>query len=190
MTNYGAAAARPALRAQDFSVLQRAIDDAAAGVRTLPEPLVLTVGVSGGAPSERFLYTVKLDGAGRGEYRLVDELNDQELVSAPLTVGDDDVARIFGLLRTTAVLEPARPHTFPPDALVGFVTVRAGKAESRTLFPVLDAAPGADEDTQLVALPSEGEALRVDPDQVPGELIAVFGAMTAIARSARLVHEA
>jgi hypothetical protein len=175
MSDFTNTVVRPPLRVEEHDAVRAALAGAARRAPGEP-PVSVTIGVSGGAPSERYLFMVRLNGAGEGQFRFLDEVTKREEPEVGFRVPAQDIARIFGLVE--ALVEPMGRELYDPDSLVGFVTVRAGKLESQTRFPVHEAGGGGPANT--VALPATDDALRVDPQQVPDGLTSLFAEMTSL----------
>lgn len=184
MVNSTLVTSHPFLSTKHVGALRQAIDAVAEGHHLTQAPC-LSVGVSGGAPQERFLYSVAIDAKGHGEYRLVDQMKGRPAVNAEFRVPGRDITQLFKFLRTTEVLDRAQAKQFTPDSLVGFVSVRHGEAENRILFNVWDRAPDGWKDPRWVSLHIEAAALYVDPETVPNGLVQVFENVSAAARRSR-----
>jgi hypothetical protein len=186
MGNVGVAS-QLSLRPEEAGQLRRAVAAVARGQARHPAQTSVEVGVSGGAPSERFLCLVKIDGEGGGEVRLLDEMNGRGPEQRELRAGSDEAARIFGRLESLLPeFEPNRAPGFVPDSLVGFVIVRAGELENRTCFAVSSAPFETRAARGLVPIAAMDDSLRVDPEQVPSGVIQLFEEMTRLARE--LIH--
>lgn len=171
---------RPPLRGDELGYLRDAIARPGVPAGGGAHPSV-TIGVSGGAPSERYLLTMQLDGSGEGRFRYLDELAGPGEQKRDFSASPADTARIFGLLEP--LVEPAPRTLFDPDSLVGFVTLRAGSLECRTVFPVWeaeDAAPAA-----RVRLAAADQSLCVDPRQTPDGLTDLFAEMSSLLHRTR-----
>lgn len=166
---------------EDKAGLRRAI--AGAAERSGERSTSVTIGVSGGMPTERYLCEVTLDAGGHGSYRLVDELNDRSRPEASFRVDLDDAARVFEILQSVPILNGESLARFVPDALVGFVRVRAGELEQRVFFPVWENAPGEEPD-HAHALPLMGDRLRIEPHAVPWGIPHLFHEISAVATRA------
>lgn len=172
------AAVYPPLRDDQVEQLQQAL---MGGGENLPGPdTSVTIGVSGGPPSQRYVFMVRLDGEGTCEYRFQDDLGGRAPEQKTFSVPSGEAARIFSLLEP--LVRPGSKQLFDPDSLVGFVTLRAGRLESKTIFPVWE----PEEDTAgrgTVALPTTADALLIDPEQAPEGLADLFAEMTSLTRS-------
>jgi hypothetical protein len=167
----------PPLRDDQVEQLRREVRRARNQPGQEPDTSV-TIGVSGGPPSQRYVFMVRLDGGGTGEYRFEDDLGGREPEKKTFDVPAEEAARIFGLL--DPLVEPGRKQLYDPDSLVGFVTVRAGKLESKTIFSVWE--PGEDRSGRgTLELPAAGGPLLVDPRETPDGLTALFDVMSSLA---------
>lgn len=176
-------AVRPPLQDADIGALRRAIarvrdpgEHADPGPADADEPVSVTVGVSGGAPSERYLFMVRLQGTGRAEFRFLDEVGDRRERAQEFHVPPHQTARIFGLLEPLVAPRPRSLYT--PDSLVGFVTLRAGRLETQTTFPVHETPPG-DAGEAMVELRTADDVMHVEADEMAGELPSLLAELFA-----------
>lgn len=181
--------ARPPLHPADIGALRDAVARVAEAPESAPAPAdtvaSVTVGVSGGAPSQRYELVVSLNGTGEARYRFLDEMRQQrERRDEQFFVSPEETARIFGLLDRFVTPPPRELYT--PDSLVGFVTVRAGRLEAQTRFPVREARGGVTPES-AVRLGATDEALHVEPGKIAEGftpvLTRLFGAMSSLVES-------
>ena len=140
------------------SVLQR-LRTVADGVHDLSdaEGVRVSVEVFGGAPGERYEYSLTVGADGTAVRRLVDELGSPEepVRNASAVVDADLVTGVFAAARDAGLLEDAAPALAQeggqilPDTLVAIITVRDGNAVRRVVLPATEPTaeglPGARE---------------------------------------------
>ncbi|MCK6211584.1 hypothetical protein KZX45_13620 [Georgenia sp. EYE_87] len=143
--------------------------------------------ITGGAPSERYLFHLAVTAEGGAEKRVVDELGGADRVETVSTVPSDVATRVFaaaaeaGLLADEPPAEPAlrTQGDIVPDSMIAVVTLRSGDAVRRVVVPA------ANPDQAARELPGEPADVPVGTDfqlsrESAAALAPLLGALAAV----------